>query len=83
MTNEQKELKEHFLEPETRCGHYVSVETKACWKVMLDIVEVVDRICRKHDINYFLIAGSLLGAIRHKGFIPWDGTSRVLTMTCA
>ena len=72
MTEEQKNLKEHFLEPETRSGHYVDAETKAVWKVMLDIAEEVDRICRKHDINYFLIAGSLLGAVRHKGFIPWD-----------
>ena len=61
MTIEQKELKEHFLEPETRCGYYVSAETKVCWKVMLDIVEVVDRICRKHNIKYFLIASLLLG----------------------
>ena len=72
MTKEQKYLKDRFLEPETRCGHYVSAETKACWKVMLDMLEEVDRICRKHQIKYFLIAGSLLGAIRHKGFIPWD-----------
>ena len=72
MTDEQKRLKEHFLEPETRCGHYVSSETKALWKSMLDMVEEVDRICRKHNLKYFLIAGSLLGAIRHKGFIPWD-----------
>ena len=72
MTEWQKELKTHFLEPETRGGHYVSAETKACWKVMLDIVEEVDQICRKNNIKYFLIAGSLLGAVRHKGFVPWD-----------
>lgn len=40
--------------------------------VMLEMVTLVDKVCRKYDIPYFLYGGTLLGAVRHNGFIPWD-----------
>ena len=40
--------------------------------IMLSILNEIDDFCRNNNLTYFLVGGSLLGAIRHKGFIPWD-----------
>ena len=49
-----------------------SGKLNALRSIQLDMLREVDRICRKHGIQYFLSGGSMLGAVRHKGYIPWD-----------
>jgi len=41
-------------------------------KELVEVMRYIDSVCVSNDINYYLTAGTLLGAVRHKGFIPWD-----------
>ena len=61
-----------FLCDEERCGYRVLKSQKELWAVQLDLVHQLDEVCKKHDLRYFAGAGTLLGAVRHQGFIPWD-----------
>ncbi len=47
-------------------------DLRALQKTMVDAMAVVDKICRDNNIKYYMVKGTLLGAVRHKGFIPWD-----------
>lgn len=49
-----------------------SGKLKALREIEKDMLREIDRICRAHDIKYFICYGTMLGAVRHGGFIPWD-----------
>lgn len=65
-------LPESFFEPETICDFYVDETRKKIWAVLLDLLIKFDKVCKKHGLKYYLAYGSLIGAVRHQGFIPWD-----------
>jgi lipopolysaccharide cholinephosphotransferase len=48
------------------------ITLKKCQEIQLGLLKDFDRVCREHNWTYWLDAGTLLGAIRHQGFIPWD-----------
>ena len=61
-----------FYKEEEKCGFFISRKRKELWAVEIDLLMQLDRICKKHGLAYCVGAGTLLGAIRHQGFIPWD-----------
>lgn len=48
------------------------ITRKELWKIELSILDNFKQILHRHNLNYFLIGGAAIGAVRHKGFIPWD-----------
>lgn len=62
----------NFYKEEIRCNYHVTEKTKRIWAVQLEMLDEVERICSKYQIPYFADSGTLIGAIRHKGYIPWD-----------
>lgn len=63
---------EMYFEGEERDGFYITSLMKKAWAAQLEILQEIDRICERNNIAYFASCGTLLGAIRHGGYIPWD-----------
>ena len=71
--------KEFFLD-EVREGFYVPAMMKRAWAAEIEILFEIDKICEKHELHYCIDYGTLLGAIRHRGFIPWDDDIDIMMM---
>ena len=65
-------LGEDFFKEEERCDYLVSSKMKRIWAVELDMYLSFAEICEKYGLKYFVLGGTMLGAVRHNGFIPWD-----------
>lgn len=63
--------KEYF-EDEVREGFYVPAMMKRAWAAQLEVLSDIEKVCKKYNLHYQADWGTLLGAIRHGGFIPWD-----------
>ena len=58
---------------------YCHETLRPCQLKQLAILTEIDRLCRQYSIPYWLDGGSLLGAVRHGGFIPWDDDLDIAT----
>lgn len=65
-------FEDNFFKEEERCGFVVCEKMKRAWAAELDLLTRIISICKRHGIQYYAVWGTLLGAVRHQGFVPWD-----------
>lgn len=63
---------DRFFEAEERCGFVIETMMKKAWACEINILSKVINICNKYGLTYYADYGTLLGAVRHKGYVPWD-----------
>ena len=65
-------LPQGFLDEETRSNYTVSHQMKKVWAIQLEMLTEIERVFSENHIQWWAFGGTLLGAIRHGGYIPWD-----------
>ncbi|MCI8517558.1 MAG: LicD family protein [Hungatella sp.] len=65
-------LGKEFFKKEIRSDFLIDEKRKKVWAVVLEMLEKFDQVCKAYHLTYWVFYGTLLGAVRHKGFIPWD-----------
>lgn len=65
-------IPENFYKEEVRDNFTISSEMKHCWAAQLEVLAQLDDICMQYGLHYFAMYGTMLGAVRDNGFIPWD-----------
>ncbi len=65
-------IKEDFLKEEVRCDFTVPELMKRTWAAQMKVLAQLQDFFKEHGLTYYAEVGTLLGAVRHKGFVPWD-----------
>lgn len=68
----QYPIPDGFLEAEERNGYLVSAKMKRVWAVQLELLKKLLEVCQKHNLRIWADGGTLIGAVREHGYIPWD-----------
>lgn len=66
------EFPQEFFDPEIREGFFVDATMKTAWAAQMEVLAQISAVCEAHNIQWYAAYGTLLGAIRHEGYVPWD-----------